>query len=297
MKYSIKRKIIQFCFFGITNANLPGFINGTIYTGSLKHICVPGLNCYSCPGALGSCPLGSLQAVLGSYKFNFSFYIIGILLAFGVVFGRFICAFLCPFGLIQELIHKIPSPKIMMHKMLSYVKYVVLVVFVIAIPLLIVDFMGMGKPAFCQYICPSGTLLGGIPLLLTNPGLRDALGWLFTLKTVILVLVVVGSVFIYRFFCKLLCPLGAMYALFNRFSLYQLQVDKSRCVNCVACAKSCKMGVDPSKNPDALECIRCGDCVAACPVGALKSGFGFRLSKKTAEAEPAHECTSCNGCK
>ena len=59
----------------ITNGYLPGYIQGTIYSGPLKKACVPGLNCYSCPGALGSCPIGSLQAVITGRSHNFSYYI------------------------------------------------------------------------------------------------------------------------------------------------------------------------------------------------------------------------------
>ena len=88
-----------------------GFINGKIYDGSLKKLCLPGLNCYSCPGALGSCPIGSLQAVLGSRNFQFSFYIFGFLMLMGAVFGRFVCGWMCPFGLVQDLLYKIPFIK------------------------------------------------------------------------------------------------------------------------------------------------------------------------------------------
>ena len=297
MRHGLKRKLTQWAVLGLSNANLSGFAKGTIYKGSLKQFCVPGLNCYSCPGALGACPLGALQAVISSYKYSFSFYVVGLLLAFGVAFGRFICGFLCPFGLIQELIHRIPSQKIKPHRAFGYLKYAVLAVFVIALPLLAVNFMGMGRPAFCQYICPAGTLTGGIPLLAANSALRGTIGWLFSLKSAILALVIVGSVFIYRFFCRALCPLGAIYSLFNRISLYQLRLDKERCVRCGACAKACKMGVDPSQQPNALECIRCGDCVKACPTHALNAGFGIQWrGKQKADAATSHACAGCGHC-
>ena len=59
------RTVVQLCWMALTNGYAAGFAKGTIYKGELKRVCVPGLNCYSCPGALGSCPIGSLQAVLG----------------------------------------------------------------------------------------------------------------------------------------------------------------------------------------------------------------------------------------
>ena len=63
-KQSLVRRLSQAAFFALTNGYARGFAEGRIYKGSLKKLCVPGLNCYSCPGALGSCPIGSLQAVL-----------------------------------------------------------------------------------------------------------------------------------------------------------------------------------------------------------------------------------------
>lgn len=153
-----KRWKIQAAATLLTNAHITGFFNGKIYKGNLKGICVPGLNCYSCPGAIGSCPIGSLQAVIGSSKFNFSYYIVGMLILFGVLFGRLVCGFLCPFGWFQELLHKIPSKKFSTKKfaILTKLKYVILFVFVIILPMTILNEVGMGDPWFCKWICPLG---------------------------------------------------------------------------------------------------------------------------------------------
>ena len=147
----------------LTNIQLPNFAKGTLYQGGGKYVCVPGLNCYSCPGAAGACPVGAFQAVVGSSKFRFSYYITGILILFGVLLGRFICGFLCPFGWFQELLHKIPSPKLSTKKLkpLRYLKYAVLLVMVVLLPLLAVNELGMGDPFFCKYLCPQGVLEGG----------------------------------------------------------------------------------------------------------------------------------------
>jgi len=177
---------VQIVFTAVTNGYLLGFLTGRIYTGPTKAACVPGLNCYSCPGALGSCPIGSLQAVLGSRDYKFSFYVVGFLLFFGSIFGRFVCGWLCPFGLVQDLLYKIPLFKkrknLPGHKVLIWAKYVILVLFVILLPLLVVDFTGQGDPWFCKYICPSGTLAAGIPLVLLNENLKLAVGNLFFWK-------------------------------------------------------------------------------------------------------------------
>jgi polyferredoxin len=292
------RKVVQWLALLGSNAYLPGFFNGRIYKGNLKSLCVPGLNCYSCPGAVGACPLGALQAVLGDSRYKFSFYVTGLLLGFGLFFGRFICGFLCPFGLLQELLHKIPAKfipfKFILFKFLPlktffarlkiekhswwvegfrYVKYLLLVVFVIALPLLMRGDIGIGAPAFCKYICPAGTLTAGLPLVTANPPLRDALGGLFALKCAVAFAVLLGCLWIYRFFCKFLCPLGAFYGLFNKIALYQIRLEKGNCVHCGACSRICKMGVDPSRAPASPECIRCGDCVKACCFSALSAGF------------------------
>ena len=102
------RHAVQAAWALLTNSYLAGFARGTLYKGRLKGLCVPGLNCYSCPGAVGSCPIGALQSVLGSRKFGFSYYVVGFLVLVGALTGRFVCGWLCPFGLIQELLHRIP---------------------------------------------------------------------------------------------------------------------------------------------------------------------------------------------
>lgn len=290
------RFIIQSLFFILTNSFVTGFLKGTIYKGNLKYICVPGLNCYSCPGAVGSCPIGALQAIFNTPDFGKSgnglyaplyyipFYLVGMLMVFGVICGRLICGLLCPFGLVQDLIYKIPLKKIKKvpgDKYLRYLKYGILVVFVILLPML----FGIGNvpyaPWFCKYICPSGTLIGGIPLMTIGGDVTwEMAGSLTVLKLSILFVLLVLSIFIYRPFCKYLCPLGAIYSFFNKVSFYKFYVDESKCnrcngkaSGCSACKTACRMGVDIVKTPNSLECIRCGDCKAACPNSAIVSGF------------------------
>lgn len=267
------RLFVQICFTAVTNGYLMGFVQGKIYTGGTKAMCLPGLNCYSCPGALGSCPLGALQTVLGDRKYNFSFYIAGFFLLAGSLLGRFVCGWLCPFGLIQDLLYQIPFVKKIKnlpgHKILVWFKYVILAVFVILLPLLAADFSGQGLPWFCKYICPAGTLEAGLPLALANSALRGALGFLFRWKLVILLVTVLLAVIVYRPFCKYICPLGAVYSLFNRISVTGVKVNRELCVECGKCGSVCKMDVKIWKEPSALECIQCGDCISACPCGAI----------------------------
>ena len=213
----------------------------------------------------------------GKYTYETTMVLLGVLL------GRFICGFLCPFGWLQELLHKIPSPKLSTRRLkpLRYIKYAVLLIMVVLLPAVIVNTSGMGDPFFCKYLCPQGVLEGAIPLSLTNAGIRAALGKLFSWKFCILLAVVVGSVVFYRPFCKWLCPLGAVYALMNHVSLFQMRVDRDTCVSCGACAKACPMDVDITKTPNHAECIRCGKCIKSCPTKAICYQYGFGDKSKT----------------
>ena len=269
----VRRKIIQLAAFGFTNSHIGNFVGGKIYKGSWKNFCSPGLNCYSCPAAGLGCPIGAMQAVENSPRFGISFYLLGFVLALGVLFGRAICGYICPFGLIQELLHKIPSPKKHIPKPLTYIKYVLLAVFVLLLPAVITDKYGIGAPVFCEYICPAGTLEAGLPLLLAHPELRMQLGGIFILKAAILVLTIVGCIIVCRFFCKVMCPLGAIYGLLNKISLYRVHVEQADCISCGTCREICPMHVDPVAHPDSAECIRCGKCAAVCPKQIIHIGF------------------------
>ena len=274
------RGFIQAAAALVTNIHLPNFAKGSIYQGVGKTVCVPGLNCYSCPAASGACPIGSFQSVVGSFKFNFSYYVTGTLILLGVLLGRFVCGFLCPFGWLQELLHKIPGKKLSTKRLkaLTYIKYVVLLFAVVVLPVLVVNDVGMGDPFFCKYVCPQGVLEGAIPLAIANAGIRSALGQLFTWKLVVLVAVVVLSVLFYRPFCKWICPLGAFYALMNKVSLLGIRVDTCKCVSCGKCSKVCQMDVDVTRAPNHAECIRCGKCIGACPVDAISYRYGLDVS-------------------
>lgn len=269
------RRIVQILWTALTNGYAYGYVHNKIYKGKYKKVCVPGLNCYSCPGALGSCPVGAIQAVLSDGN-KFSFYMIGFFLLIGSIFGRFICGWLCPFGLVQDLLYKIPffrkRKSLPGHEILKNLKYIILLVFVIILPMTVLEY-GMGKPWFCKWICPSGTLLAGWPLVGRDPSLQQITGFLFQWKSVILIVILVLSLWVYRPFCKYLCPLGGIYSLFNRFSLYKLQIDKASCTHCGACTKACPMSVPVEKKPNHAECIRCGKCSQACPQNAIHMGF------------------------
>ena len=283
-----KRRIIQIYTALLYNANIKGFFNGQIYTGPTKNLCVPGMNCYSCPGATGACPLGSLQnALLASDRRTIA-YVLGIIILFGLSLGRAICGFLCPVGLLQELLYKIKTPKLQKSRatrILSYFKYVLLFVLVVIVPFVFLI------PGFCEYICPAGTFEGGIFLLIqkANETLLDSLGPLFTWKFTLLIVIAVGSVFIFRLFCRFLCPLGALYGFFCRIALLGIKLDNAKCTDCGLCLSVCKMDI---KRVGDHECISCGDCISVCPTKAIswKGGKLFvRGNDETAPTAPASE--------
>jgi len=280
---------VQLVWTALCNGYLAGFFKGTIYSGPLKGVCVPGLNCYSCPGALGACPVGSFQAMLTGMEPRFPSYVLGFLIAFGAVLGRFVCGWLCPFGLVQDTLHKVPVQGkrrgLPGDRTLRLLKYAVLALFVVALPLCVRDeLLNVSDPWFCKYICPSGTLLGGWPLLAANESLRGAAGALFAWKSALLIGIVALSVWTYRPFCKYLCPLGAVYGFFNPFALLGLSVDRGACVDCGACARACPMDVKMPALPDSAECIRCGKCAQSCPTGAVRMPFEKKRDRKREES-------------
>lgn len=266
------RLLFQIAYTVVTNGYAYGFLSGKIYKGQLKYACVPGLNCYSCPGALGSCPLGALQNALAQRNVEVPFAVLGFLFVFGSVFGRFVCGWMCPFGLFQDLLHKIPlfkkRKRLPGHAVLKYGKYVML--FGLVILGSAVLFTGFVKiPAFCKYVCPSGTLMGALPLMAADANLRAQAGGLFWWKVAVLAGITLLSVKVYRPFCQYLCPLGAIYGWFNRFSLVQVRWEKEKCISCGKCQKACPVDLKPEEISASPECIKCGKCVEACPADCI----------------------------
>lgn len=279
MRHRLQQRLTQAISALAANAYLPAYWRGIIYRGPSKALCVPFLNCYSCPGALGACPVGAFQSLAAAKVAQVSLYVTGWLIAVGAATGRLVCGWLCPFGLVQDLIgsraqrRKLPAWS-------TSLRYLVLIL-TVALPFLIRTPIG-SETFFCKYICPAGTLGAGIPLAIANPGIRAALGWLFAWKFALLALLVAASLFILRPFCRLLCPLGALYGLFNPVAIAKLEIDRGACTDCGACEASCRIGIAVRSRPNAPECHRCLDCVAACPTHALRLRNGARTAQGSA---------------
>ena len=255
-KNRIIRYIVQVAAFFTAN----NYFHRGIYQGPLKKFCFPGLNCYACPLARFACPVGSLQHFIAIRQFPF--YILGFIGFIGVVSGRFICGFLCPFGFFQELLYKVRTFKIKLPRIAGYFKYVVLVLTVVLVYF-------FGQTYFCK-ICPAGMLGGGIPQLALESHLRDLLGFLFYMKYAILIFVVTFTILIKRPFCRILCPLGAILGLLNKVTLFQLKVDHERCNECGICEKVCPMDIKIYESAtNSIDCIKCLRCKYACPQKAI----------------------------
>ncbi len=297
-----RRALVQTAAAAACNPAVWNFASGTVSRSPLKHICVPGLNCYSCPSAIASCPLGAFQVSLASGRFPF--FAAGFLVLAGLLGGRAVCAFLCPFGFFQEILawvsgkfralfrgksameqlaslNKPAGPRT---QVLRLLKYFFLAAFVVLLPSIGYFGSGVSSPYFCAFICPAGTLEAGIPLVLANEALREAAGLLFSWKTALLVAFVAWSFFVFRPFCKYICPLGAIYSLFNGVAVFGIQVDSEKCTACGKCAACCKMN---AKAINSAECIRCGECASACPHGAIYMQ-GLRKGKSGTAAAAKH---------
>jgi ferredoxin-type protein NapH len=222
----------------------------------LHWICSPVFHCYSCPWATFACPIGVIA--------NFSalqlipYLAIGTLLAVGVVFGTFVCGWACPFGFLQDLAARVPTPKVKLPSWMGYCRYAVLVGLVLAVPY----FFGEKHPLFFCSVCPAGALEGAVPNVAAQISSgAETISWPSTAKIVILAVFVVVIFFTWRPWCTLLCPLGAIFSLCNRVSFLFIRFRADRCNDCELCRDLCKYRGPSERRGGDLRCIRCLDCV------------------------------------
>ncbi len=235
-------------------------INSYFTQDITKGIPCPGLNCYACPAAAFSCPIGSIQHFIGRGKFPL--YVLGVVGLFGALIGRASCGWFCPFGWFQELAYKLRTPKLRLPNRFNWTRYVVLAVLVVAIPFV------TQEPWFCK-LCPAGTLEAGIPVVLLSPEVRGLIGTFYWIKIGILGAILAWMSATRRPFCRWICPLGALWSPFNPVSSFRLAVDQEACIQCNRCQKVCPMDIRVYENPDSGVCIRCLECVGECPVNCI----------------------------
>jgi ferredoxin-type protein NapH len=286
------RRIAQVAGLVALNPYFQYFSTRVIYQGSAKYVCAPGLNCYACPMAAFSCPIGSLQQAFTLFSLKVRefkaalgvlLYVIGSVGLLGAVLGRFPCGWICPFGFLQDLLYKIPAPRLRLPRRINLGGYFFLVVMVVVVPFLTAR-------SWFSRICPAGALEGGVFLKAAPPATPlPPSGWFFWLKMGILLFFLIWMVLSKRPFCRAVCPLGAMLGLFNRVSLYRMAVDDGKCTTCVRCREVCPVDIDISDDPNSPSCIRCLECKKACQEGAITSGFSrpgeeLRVGRRREEA-------------
>jgi ferredoxin-type protein NapH len=229
----------------------------------LKWLCNPVLSCHSCALSWFACPVGVFIQYSGNHLFPF--FAFGTVFLVGVVLGRMFCGWVCPFGFLQDLLHKIPSRKFNLPQWTSSIKYFVLVISVILIPFFL---GGESLYSFCR-VCPASALQVTIPNLITAgfstisvPNIVKLSALLFILS-----LVVIHS----RAFCKTLCPIGALLAPLNFISLKTVKNFQISCISCKNCDSACPTNVRPSERINSgipanrsLDCVVCHDCENAC---------------------------------
>ncbi len=223
-------------------------------TVRIHTVCSPVFHCYSCPLATFACPIGVLA--------NFSalhlipLMAIGTLLVVGVVFGSFVCGWACPFGFLQDLVGRIPTPKFELPGWMGYFRYVVLVVFVLIIPYV----LGEDSPLFFCRLCPAGALEAAIPNTVESALAGGELALPSKIKMVILALFLLAMFVKWRPWCTLFCPLGAIYGLLSHVSVFFLRFKPESCTDCELCRDLCRYGGRSERRASDQRCIRCMEC-------------------------------------
>jgi polyferredoxin len=220
----------------------------------MHNLCGPVFHCYSCPLAMFACPIGVLANFSALHVIPFA--ALGMLVVFGAAFGSFICGWACPFGFLQDLIAKIPTPKFALPLWTGYFRYVVLLAFVLVIPY----FWGESHPLFICRLCPAGAIEGAMPNMASQAIAGVPIGWPTATKATILILVVIAMFFTWRPWCTLFCPLGAIYGLLNHVSFLFLRFHRDRCIDCADCRSLCLDGGKAERRVDGLHCVRCAEC-------------------------------------
>ncbi|MFH1421812.1 MAG: 4Fe-4S binding protein [Planctomycetota bacterium] len=262
MTRNIKRRIVQTVFAILFNMRLEFLFSAGIIKviDKMRHFCVPAINCWSCPLSTFSCPIGALGASLSFHVIPF--VLIGFLLIFGAVLGRFFCGWVCPFGLFQDLLNKIPTPKFRIPDKIANIRYLFLFAGVIIIPYF---WSTDSYLFFCQY-CPAGRLEAGIYEKAASPAFPEI--W----RLLVLIMFILLMLFSHRGFCRTICPLGALFGIFNKFSIFKMKLNKEKCTNCRWCHKVCPVDHKFNESDNSPDCIRCLNC-KECKFDAVTSGL------------------------
>ena len=185
-----------------------------------------------------------------------------------VLLGRFFCGFLCSFGALGDLIYAV-SGKFMKHRRLpgrkldrimKWGKYIILLGLFIFVWNLGVVISNDINPIY---------VFG----MLSRPTTTEALTSAISIGGLLLLIIMIGSTFVERFFCRYLCPAGAILSVLSLPRLFRIKRNNETCVSCSACNHKCSMGVEVShgKRITSGECINCMKCIPACPKESLST--------------------------
>jgi ferredoxin-type protein NapH len=248
-------------------------------------VCSPVFHCYSCPLAAFACPIGIFANCSAWHVIPFA--PIGVLFIIASIFGSFVCGWACPFGFLQDLLYKIPTPKFKLPSWMSAFRYFMLIGLVFAVPY----FYGEGHDLFFCKICPAGALEGAAPSMAKAAFNGDKVVWPTTLKISITAAFLVAAVFTWRPWCTVFCPLGAIYSLFDPISVFFLRFRRAQCIDCEICRGKCRDLGEPDFSVDGLRCVRCLEC-SNCRAIAVQTVFSPSAQppeKPLVELEPPKE--------
>ncbi len=262
-----KRLFVQVLAAILLTANFTSFTASTIFFGG---VCLPILHCNACPLTWLACPIYTISEYIQFH--SVPWLALGLVAAVGALVGRVFCGWICPMGLLQDALARVPSRKFRFPIIQRWLKYAFLVVGVGLVA------YWAGKDVlyfFCAY-CPAATL----EVLL--PGMVSRLDWALDpwriLRLSVLIFTLAIVVFNVRWFCKAMCPVGALAALCNKFALFSIRLDPDRCIHCGKCDRACPMDVPVeacSRTGRAIsrhaECIACLRCQQVCPVKAINN--------------------------
>ena len=312
----VTKRIRRFTQVGIgvifTNSYINAIWTKGLYEGPLRQICIPGLNCHSCPFSVLACPIGIMQSFLCNHQIPF--YLIGYIALIGILVGRAACGWICPFGWLQDMMFKIKSRKFGIPKFLTHIKWVSLLLLTLLLPY-------FTAVHWFSKLCPYGALIGAIPWAVWNPInpvfqepviAPGSYGFWFVVKMVILVGFLLWFVLAKRPFCRVACPMGLIFSWFNKISLLKieapkaqyssqetiaqttpqvinwltLEVPKAQCSGCKLCKSICPTDLDVPDEVESSACIKCLDCLACDHIEAKFSfNYGFILKKRRQAVE------------
>lgn len=229
----------------------------------VRWMTIPGcvFHCYNCPLATLACPVGIVAQFSALHVLPA--LALGVVIALAGLTGSLVCGWSCPFGFLQDLLNKIPVPKVRIPNFLGYVRYAVIAVMVVGVPYV----WGNSHPLFICRQCPAGAIEGGIGWMI-----RDALSGKTPTNLAPTTWIIIGvfltlAMFAYRPWCKVLCPLGGFLSLFNRHSVFHLEFRREACIACNTCRSRCSMGVPVEQSINNFRCIRCMECTNCGAVG------------------------------